>query len=57
MKIFGAIVAICLAVYLFYQAHGMEGMGLERFGYIFGAIVLIVVTILIFVPAQHDEQE
>jgi len=56
MKIFGAIVAICLAFYLFYEAHGMTGMSLERFGYIFGAVILIVVTLFIFVPARNDEQ-
>ncbi|MCV6611387.1 MAG: hypothetical protein OIF55_11510 [Amphritea sp.] len=54
MKILGAIVAICLAVFLFFQAHDMEGMSLARFGYIAAAIILIVVTIFIYVPPQQD---
>ncbi|WP_372834081.1 hypothetical protein [Pontibacterium sp.] len=57
MKILGAIVAVCLAIFLFYQAHGMEGISLARFGYILGAVVLIVVTVIIFVPEKPDEQE
>lgn len=55
MKIFGAIVALCLAIYLFFEAHGMEGMGLARFGYIVGAVVLIAVTVFLFVPENRDE--
>lgn len=56
MKIFGAIVSICLALYLFFEAHGMGGVSLERLGYIAGAIILIVVTIFLFVPVKKDEQ-
>lgn len=56
MKILGAIVAICLSLYLFYQAHGMEGMGLARFGYIVGAVILIVATLIAFIPPKEDEQ-
>ena len=55
MKILGAIVAVCLALFLFFQAHNMEGIGLARFGYIAGAIILLVVTIFIFVPVKKDE--
>lgn len=56
MKIFGAIVSICLALYLLFEANGMGGFSLERFGYIGGAIILIVVPIFIFVPVKKDEQ-
>lgn len=56
MKIFGAIVAICLAGYLFYEAHDMQGMSLGRFGYIVGAVVLVAVTIFLFVPENRDEE-
>ncbi len=55
MKIFGAIVAVCLAIFLFYQAHSIEGITLERLGYIAAAVILIVVTIAVFVPKRPDE--
>jgi len=57
MKIFGAIVAVCLALFLFYQAHDMSGISLERIGYIGGAVILIFVTIFLFVPPQNGEQQ
>ena len=57
MKIVGAIVAVCLSLYLFYLAHGMEGIGIERFGYILGAVILIVATITVFVPDKKDDQQ
>lgn len=57
MKIIGAIVAVCLSLYLFYLAHGMEGIGIERFGYILGAVILIVATITVFVPDKKDDQQ
>ena len=56
MKIFGAIVAICLAMYLFYEANAMDGVSLERFGYIGAGCILVVVTIFLFVPEKKDEQ-
>ncbi len=56
MKIFGAIVAICLALFLFYQAHGIDGITLERLGYIAAAVILIVVTVFIFVPPKTHEK-
>ncbi|MEH6627739.1 MAG: hypothetical protein V7739_14940 [Motiliproteus sp.] len=57
MKIFGAIVSICLALFLLFEAHGLGGISLERFGYIGAAVILIVVTIFLFVPVKTDEQE
>lgn len=54
MKVLGAIVAICLAAFLLFQAHDMEGIGLARLGYIAAAIILVVVTIFIFVPPQQE---
>ncbi len=56
MKIFGAIVAICLALFLLFEAHDMGGISLARFGYIGAAVILIVVTIFLFVPVKTDEQ-
>ncbi|WP_271274137.1 hypothetical protein [Aliamphritea hakodatensis] len=55
MKILGAVVAVCLALFLFYQAHGMPGLSLERLGYIAGAVILIVVSIIVFVPPREDQ--
>ncbi len=57
MKIFGAIVSICLALYLFFEANEMGGVSLERFGYIVGGVILVVVTIFLFLPVKKDEQE
>jgi hypothetical protein len=55
MKILGAIVAVCLAMFLFYQANDIEGITLLRLGYIASGVVLIVITIAVFVPPKTDE--
>ncbi|WP_421870240.1 hypothetical protein [Motiliproteus sp.] len=57
MKIVGAIVSLCLAFYLFFQANNMSGVGLERFGYIAAGVILIVATIFVFIPMNKDKQE
>ncbi len=57
MKIFGAIAAVCLALFLFVEANSMEGISLLRLGYIAGAVVLVVTTIILFVPPKTDEEE
>lgn len=57
MKILVAVIAACLAIFLFYQAHEMPGFSLERFGYIGGAVVLIVAIFVLFLPKQDDEEQ
>lgn len=56
MKILGAIVSICLALYLFIEANSMGGFSLERIAYIAGGIILIIVPIFVFVPVKNDDQ-
>ena len=56
MKIFGSIVSVLLALFLFFEANGMEGISLERIGYIGVGVILIVVPIFIFVPVKIDDQ-
>ena len=57
MKIFSAVVALCLAFFLFFQAHDMEGISLLRMGYIVGGACLLTLTLFIFVPPKTDESE
>ena len=57
MKIFSAVVALCLAVFLFFLAHDMEGISLLRMGYIVGAVCLLTLTHFLFVPPRTDEQD
>ncbi|MEH6579879.1 MAG: hypothetical protein V7731_22720 [Amphritea sp.] len=56
MKIFSAIVAVCLSVYLLLEAHDMGGISLERIGYLIAAISLLVITIFLFVPVKKDNE-
>ena len=57
MKVFSAIVALCLSALLFFQAHNMEGVSLMRMGYIAGAIILLTMTIFLFVPQNHGKDQ
>ena len=57
MKIFIAIVVACLAAFLFHHAYGIEGVSLERLGYIAGGVISIVVVLALFIPKQEDGQE
>jgi hypothetical protein len=57
MKILTALVAIFLALFLFYQAHDMPGISLERFGYIGGAVILLFVTVVLFLPKQDEDRK
>lgn len=57
MKIFAAIVAACLAAFLFYEAYAIQGISLQRFGYIGGAVILVFVVLILFLPKQDDEQQ
>ncbi len=55
MKILSAVVALCLAAFLFFLAHDMEGISLLRMGYIVGAVSLLTLTLFLFVPPKTDE--
>ncbi|WP_290701424.1 hypothetical protein [Amphritea sp.] len=57
MKIFSAVVALGLAVFLFFQAHDMEGISLLRMGYIVGGVSLLTLTLFMFVPPKTDEPD
>ena len=57
MKIFIAIVVACLAVFLFHHAYGIEGVSLERLGYIAGGVISVVVVLALFIPKLEDGQE
>lgn len=57
MKNIVALVALCLAAFFFYQAYGMQGYTLGRFGYIGGAVILISAILVIFIPKRDDEQQ
>jgi len=57
MKIISAVVAVCLAGYLLFEANDMEGVSLLRMGYIVGAISLVTFTLFMFVPPKDEEQE
>jgi len=56
MKKLVAFIAACLAAFLFYQAYGMQGYTLVRFGCIGGAVLLIAATLVLFIPKRDDEQ-
>jgi len=56
MKKLVALVATCLVAFLFYQAYGMQGYTLARFGYIAGAVILISAILVLFIPKRDDEQ-
>ncbi|TWX67895.1 hypothetical protein ESZ36_11435 [Colwellia demingiae] len=57
MKIFIAIMVACLAVFLFHHAYGIEGVSLERLGYIAGGVISVVVVLALFIPKQEEGQE
>ncbi|WP_170167467.1 hypothetical protein [Amphritea balenae] len=57
MKIISAVIAVCLAGFLFFMAHDMEGISLMRLGYIAGAVCLITWTMFLFVKPQGHEEE
>ncbi|WP_165840091.1 hypothetical protein [Motiliproteus coralliicola] len=57
MKIIGAIISICLAFYLFFQANAMTEISLERLGYIAGGVILVVATIFVFIPMNKDRSD
>ncbi|WP_085297407.1 hypothetical protein [Cognaticolwellia mytili] len=57
MKIFIAIVVACLAAFLFYHAYGIEGVSLERFGYIAGGVISAVIVLALFIPKLEDGEE
>lgn len=56
MKKLVALVAFFLAAFLFYQAYGMQGYSLVRFGYIGGAVILISAILVLFLPKQDNER-
>jgi hypothetical protein len=57
MKIFLAIVLACLAAFLFHHAYGIEGVSLERFGYIAGGVISAVIVLALFIPKLEDGEE
>jgi len=57
MKILIAIALACLAAFLFYQGYGIEGVSLERMGYIAGGVIAAVATLALLVPKQEAGQE
>ncbi len=57
MKIFLAIVVACLAVFLLHHAYGIEGVTLERWGYIAGGVISVLVVLVLFIPKQEDGEE
>jgi len=57
MKLFIAIMVAALAAFLFHHAYGLEGVSLERWGYIVGGVISVVVVLALFIPKQEEGQE
>ncbi|WP_198560099.1 hypothetical protein [Colwellia sp. Bg11-28] len=46
-----------MAAFLFHHAYGIEGVSLERLGYIAGGVISVVVVLALFIPKLEDGQE
>jgi hypothetical protein len=57
MKIFIAIVLASLAAFLFHHAYGIEGVSLERMGYIAGGVISAAIVLALFIPKLEDGEE